>query len=194
MKPATVTIISSDEVRAAFLAEIELPEGTRRVWTGWNVFRDNTGRDWQPIGSFGVVSDVSQEGATVSSGFTAQLAAPWDDANPENASRFARELRDAFRSDISGGRFTLYIQAFNQNHGAVNSPQRIGGGIMGPARVSEDNGVSRLEVDVSGVLADGSSPAHGFVTDEDQQARFAGDKFFEFTPLLHTRTFRWPRS
>lgn len=192
MRPATVNIISRAAHTATWHVHADLPSGPLRVWTGTYPLVDLDGTVWQPVGKWGQITEIRQESATVSSGFTVGLLVPFD--SPDNVAAFSAKLKADFEEDTRGRRLDLYLIAWNNGLQQVNPPQHIAGGRMSPPRVTMSRGSAAIEVDVSGLLSYGAHPVNRFVTDADQQARYPGDTFLQFVSELHSRTIRWPVS
>lgn len=195
MQAAAITAIQDGDIALCFMAEIDLPYRVERVWGGTWTLTTLDGRVWDGIGEYGRISDIRRESETVSPSFRLELMAPYTDANINNPTSFANALRRDFRAEIRGRRATIWGQLFNANTLApILQPIYIDGGIMSAPEVQTSHGQASIAVTVTGRLANGSIPPNGYVTDEDQQARYAGDRFLEFVPLLQMRTVRWPRS
>ena len=195
MQPAAISVIQSNQISLVFMAEIELPDETVRIWPGTWQLQTLDGRTWQGVGAFGTISDMRRESETVSPSFRLSLNFAFVEANINNPGNFSALLRQDYRADIRGRPATIWAQLFNVNTLApVLNPIYIDGGLMSSPEVQTSHGSASLAVTVTGLLANGAVPPNGYVTDEDQQARFPGDTFLEFVPLLQTRTIRWPRS
>lgn len=195
MQAAAITALQDGDIALCFMAEINLPYRVERVWGGTWTLTTLDGRTWDGIGEFGRISDIRRESETVSPSFRLELMMPFVDAAVNNAESFAAKLRRDFRAEIRGRAATIWAQLFNATTLApVLQPIYIDGGIMSAPEVTTSHGQASIAVTVTGRLANGAIPPNGYVTDEDQQARYPGDRFLEFVPLLQMRTVRWPRS
>lgn len=173
-----------------YLAEIDLPDGIVRAWTGAFVLTTLDGRVWQPLSSWGRLSAVRTSAATVSEGFTVGIVNPY--AGQPDAAEFAEAFRADFNAATAGRRATIYAQAFEAAQ-LVGMPEAIASGAMGPVSAKGSAGVASLAVSVRGLLADGPVPPHGLVSSADQEARYPGDRILKYAAGLQARAevFEW---
>ena len=102
-------------------------------------------------------------------------------------------------TDIVQGRHCIVsLQLFDGAWAAEGAPMAVYIGVMMPPRVTrqaatETSGATRtLVLPTENAFFARGRPAAGRYTDREQQTRFPGDRFCEYTAQLVNHTINWP--
>ena len=186
--PGEVDILSETTVRTATLVDLHFASGIDYVWNGWGR-REMGGHTYLGLGHLGSISGLSQDRGPASRQFTLQFSA---------VEEAWLGLALAETDEVQGRLVVVKMQLFNENWVAVGSPIPLRFGIMGSPRItrSESTGAQGPTRDIvvpcENLFFKRSRPPAGRWNDRDQQTRFPGDEFFEFTPSLVMKVVTWP--
>ncbi|WP_127524578.1 hypothetical protein [Mesorhizobium sp. Z1-4] len=182
-------ILAGREVRAAWLAQAEFKSETKRLWAG-NTVLDANGYEWQPTYGAVVPDDLGWVGEPVSRQISFRLSGIGLDL----VTLALAETEEADQQPI-----TVYMLFMDETWAPVGSPVPVFAGLMQPPKVSrgEIDGLDGAEMSVvltaENLFFNRAKPPNGRYTSSDQAKRVGWvDKFFNYTPLLVNRTFRWP--
>jgi hypothetical protein len=81
---------------------------------------------------------------------------------------------------------------FDENWQPLGDPVARNAGFMDVPVLTGTVGDRAIQIRCEGPLVTRKRIRHGFITDEDQQRRFAGDRGFEFAPTSAQRQVRGP--
>lgn len=197
IKQAAINALQQSRLVLGVLVEFQFKTGPYRAWSGTWELQTKDNKKWQPAHKMGAISAIKAGSATISESFRLELLIPYNDTPDDNTDFFNRKLRRVFNdTNIRGSFATIYAQSFNRNTLALQGPPyAVAKGKLSHPTIRMGRGMAAIEVNVAGVLSDGTRPAHGLVTGEDQRARYAGDTFLDFVSQLpkKSRNFRWPR-
>jgi hypothetical protein len=200
-----IEVEPQEVVSVAVLVEAELESGVRRVWSGTDVLRTLDGREWEPVGAFGAVSELERGSALEAPQFSVSLSL--SALRPETARRFedatgvapaaafARSVGKALEEDLEGRAVTVWLQWFDPQTGAM----------LGAPEAEIVGRMSRAQATLRGVtdVALGISAEHeaasilrgvaGWLTPADQRSRHPGDRGCDVTGRLEGRDVIWPK-
>ena len=189
--PAQIALLSAGTVRLDLLFEFQFAAGTKRVWNG-NTPLVSGGFTWQPMFGAGVIEGLSMPIGTAAESVTFQM-----NGLPGRADSLLAEAL-AGTDDVIQRLVIVYLQLFGEDWQPVGAPIGIWWGFMQPPRVSRsemtgtEGAVQAVSTTAENAFFNRSRPPYGRYTDRDQQARAAGDKFFQFTPSLLFKRFDYP--
>lgn len=189
--------LAGGKVECSTLVLFDFTSQPMRLWTGGYTLRTNDGETWQNIGSLGDVTGLEQaingeapEATFVLSGIDAQVM---------------RLARDEFAAEVRGRSARAFIQFFGvadvgdpDNQRPLDRPYPVWWGkLLVPTfdfpPIAADGSAERsISITAESLFSLRSRPKYSMNTDRDQQARFSGDKGFEFAPALVHMVLTWP--
>ncbi|MFU0504111.1 hypothetical protein [Pseudaminobacter sp. NGMCC 1.201702] len=189
--PEQIAILSASTVRVDLLVKLEFRSSTQYLWNG-STDLVTGGQTWKPMHGTGVIDGLSAPTGTAAEAVTFQLS-----GLPDQATDLLRmALED--KQDATQQLVTVYLQLFNADWQPVGVPIGIWWGFMQPARVTRtpmqgtEGAIQSITLQAENAFFNRSRPPYGRYTDRDQQKRYPGDKFFQFTPSLLFKTFTYP--
>lgn len=182
-----LAVLARSSVHVATLAAFHF-DTVMRYWNGSYTLTAG-GYDWHGMGGLGKIEGL-QESRT---GESAQVRFTLSGTDSEiNAKAMEQAL------DQAGKLVTVFLQFMREDWQPVGSPVLIWSGITQPmssARIGAREGEPAqrsITLPAENLFYGRSRPRAGLYTDRDQQARFDGDRFFEFQPQLKNMTYVWP--
>lgn len=185
--------LAGARVQCAPLVEFDFTSGPMRLWRGAGLLPTNDGREWQALGQLGGIDGLAQamggtapEATFTLSGVDAEIV---------------HLARDEFEAEVRGRMVRVLIQFFGQddagdpdNQRCLDNPYPVWAGRCLKPRFELDASGQRRSIVVTAesLFATRNRPNSGMYTDRDQQARFPGDKGFEFAATLLTKVLTWP--
>ena len=162
----------------AHFADFDWPTGRTRItdWPGDIVWGGNT---WKGLGTLGGMGPVQESLDVV--------------AMPQQAALYVGDIIDdgivasAMSDRFQGRAATFYIGWFADNGQLVDTPETLWAGRLDTMSYDIARGV--LTVTCEYRLR--KEPPSARMTDEDQRARFTGDKFFELQPRIPGYIVKW---
>ncbi len=189
------SLIRSDQLAAARLVELEFPAETFRVWTGDGEITTLDARVWQGLGNFGQISAVKDTEGLSAEEIVIGLRRV-SDGNELDPEAFSEAINADRNLDVYNRAVRIYLQVFDTvTLGLVGSPVAEFIGLMSHV-VTRREGTHAAEISVhcEGIFAEGRKPPHIHYTQADQEARFPGDRGFEFIAAnALPRVVVWPR-
>ncbi len=187
-------LIRSDQLAAARLVELEFPTETMRVWTGDGPLTTLDGRTWSGVGGLGQISAIKDTEGLAANEVVIGIrrAADGVELDPE---AFAAAVNAERNLDVYNRAVRVYLQVFEvADYKRVGNPEPEFIGLMSHI-VTRREGTQATEINIvaESMFAEGRKPAHIHYTAADQEARFAGDRGFEFIPANADRRLVWPR-
>lgn len=194
--PAAAAALARGLVRVATLVDLNFggtpPEGGPvYLWNGFGT-RQFDGRSYWGAGDIGQIEGLEEIRGPVSHAVTFTLSGVPD--SPADLLAKALEL-----SDIVQGRLAIVsLQLFDGAWAAEGAPIPVYFGVMQPPRVTRERatetaGARRiLTLPTENLFFGRGRPAAGRYTDREQQMRYPGDRFCEYTPQLVNATINWP--
>lgn len=180
------TAVDAPVVRPFIAVRIELPDPVY-VFSGRGTISfpdsDSVTRNWLGVGEFGAIDTVGEatDGSAVGIKVTLlQVPAEFRDDVADQA--------------VRGVKFEVYVGALNETYQTVDAVV-----LLQKLRLSEykiiDAG-STLQVEVSGEsrAIDQRRPSIKRFSDEYQQSRFPGDKFFEYVSRMTEVSILWAQA
>lgn len=175
-------------VRVSFLVLFDFVTQPMRVWTGAGALTTG-GFPWYGLGSLGSISGLEQavngeapETTFILSGINSEIVAiARDEWESEAKDRLAKVLLQ-FHNDSDDKPLTTYDAPYAIWAGRMQTPRFQ---FQGPR-------TRRITVTAETLFTLRSRPSFSQYTDSDQNARFPGDRGFEFVPGLINKTVPWP--
>ena len=186
-----IAALSGQTVRCDLLTRFDFRSRTVRVWNG-NTDLISGGFTWTAMVGTGNIDGLGYSGGDASESVTfTLLGVPTD-----RLDLLALALEETSEADQR--LVTVYLQLFNDDWQPVGAPIGIWWGFMQPPKVSRDpiSGLDgpeqRITLIAENAFFNRSRPPFGRYTDRDQQRRYPGDKFFQFTGSLLFKSFTYP--
>ena len=194
--PEEAALLAAGTVRVATLVDLEFggvaPEGGPvYIWNGFGT-RDFAGRTYLGAGDLGQIEGLEEARLPVSHQVTFTLSGV-----PDSPADILAKVLES--TDIVQGRLAVVsLQLFDGAWAAAGAPIPIYFGVMMPPRVTreaatETTGARRvLTLPTENLFFGRGRPAAGRYTDREQQTRYPGDKFCEYTAQLVNLSINWP--
>ena len=184
---AEIDALAATTVRVATLVEFHF-DPVYRLWNGSQT-RDFAGHEWLGAGLLGSIDGLSE----ARSGESQQVRFTLSGTSAEiNQIAMRRSLEQAGKLAI------VSFQLLDKDWQAVGNPVQVWSGITQPMQASrtsapEGQGPTRsITLAAENAFYARDRSPMGFYTDVDQQARYPGDRFFQFQARLRDFRYRWP--
>lgn len=182
-------ILQGREVRAAWLAEMHFKSETSRIWSGSTTL-DANGHEWKPTHGAVQIDGLGWSGEAASKQISLRVSGV--------DTQFLFAARSG-TNEADQQPMGLLFQFFDEDWQTVGPPVPLGIWIMQPPKIARsemegsDGAEQTVTLTAENLFYNRSRPAYGRYTSADQAKRVGWpDKFFDGTPLLINRTFRWP--
>ena len=189
--------LAGGKVEAANLVLFDFTTTPMRVWKGGGQLTTNDGHQWMSVGTFGDMSGIEQavngqapEATFTLSGLDEQLLGL---------------AIDEFQTEVFGRTVQVLLQFFGVDDADDPGNQRCldlpfpvwSGRLLRPtfpidAGSADTPASMALTVSAESIFSLRSRPRWATYTDGDQQARFDGDRGFEFVGALQNKVVTWP--
>lgn len=175
--------VDAPVVRPFLALRIELPDPVY-VWTGSGtlIFDDADGntRSWLGAGGVGAIDTIGESTDGSATGVRATLL--------NVPSEFREDIAD---QAVRGVTFELYAGALNQTYQQVDASALIWKGRLDDYKITDAGDTITVEVVGESRAIDQRRPSIKRFTDEYQQRKYAGDKFFEYVPRMTEVPILW---
>lgn len=179
--PALQAATLADVVRPFYAVEMDFAGGWVRANSTPYTLTIN-GQASLGIGKFGGIAPIEETGELSAYQMAVQLwGVPLDMVGIALAEQY--QGRAAF----------IWFGALAENHTVIASPVVFFAGRIDTMAI-ELGETASVSVTMENRLADWDRPRARRYTNEDQQATFPGDRFFEFVPRMQDVTLKWGRS
>lgn len=166
-------------VRIAYLAQLEFPSGTIRVWTGvGNLSWDS--QTWTGVGTLGGISDISEAKGTEAPGVTLQLSGI-------PSEMLALALDDAYQ----GYPAKIYQAMFDAAMAVIVDPVLVFSGRMDVMQITDAGQTGTIDLTCESHSIDLDRKRVLRYTHEEQQRLFAGDLGLEFVAAMQDKPIYW---
>lgn len=186
LPPALAAALDQPVINPFLALRIELPDPVY-VFTGLGtiIFDDADGatRTWLGAGGLGAIDTVGE----VTDGSAAGI----------KASLF--EIPSEFRADIAkqavrGVVFEVYAGALNETFQQVEATALVWKGRLDDYKITDGGTTLSVEVTGESRAIDQRRPAIKRFTDEYQQRKYPGDRFFEYVPQMTEVSILWAKA
>lgn len=185
MLPSVVReLAAGNRVAVAALFEFEFLSGTQR-FTDRQGYLSVDGHDWLGVGKLLSVSGLEQSRG---------MSAPQATFTLSGVDAFLLNVAANGSSEATGRPCCVYIQFLNANSEPLDQKIAIWPGIMDIVSLSASLGWQTISLTAETLFVDRIRAPWGLQTDTDQQARWPGDRGFEFMSSLIFKTVNWLRS
>lgn len=176
------TAAKDSKVRGAFFVKLEFSSGVVRVWSGvGSVTWD--GQTWDGVGELGSISAIQEKTGAVATGV--MLALSFNDSSL---------LTTVLTEEYQGRAVNIWMALFDEDLKIIADPVEYFGGMMDYAETKRSEGTASIEVNCESWLRVLERSSKRKRTDQDQKARFSGDRGFEHTARLMDKPILWGRS
>lgn len=196
--PEEAAALAATTVRVATLVDLLFEGDPAFIWNGFGTRQflspvpDVGLQSYIGAGDLGSIDGLEEARAPVSQQVTFTLTAV--EGTPAD---LLGKVLDA--TDIVQGKLCVVsMQLFDDDWIVIGNPLPIYFGIMQPPRVTrqaataETGAVRTMSLTTENLFFGRARPRAGRYTDREQQTRFPGDKFCEFTPQMVNRVLAWP--
>lgn len=175
--------IEAPVVRPALAIHIDLPDPVW-AWTGIGTITfddaDGVSREWTGAGGVGAVDTIGEATDGSATGLKVSLL----------------NIPSDFRSDIAdqavrGATFELYVIALTETYGQVQGTKLLWRGRVDTYDIIDAGETITVEITAESRMRDQSRPAIKRFTDEYQQRKHPGDKFFQYVPQMVEIPILW---
>lgn len=173
-------------VRPFLAIRIELPDPVY-VFSGRGTisFTDADGgtHDWLGVGEFGAIDTVGETTDGSATGVKCTLL--------KVPSEFAPDIAD---QAVRGVKYEIYIGALNETYQTVDASHLLWRGRLAEYRITDSGDTLQVEVTGESRAIDQRRPTIKRFTDEYQQRKYPGDKFFEYVPRMTEVSILWAKA
>ena len=180
------TAIKSTNVRPIFAVELEISDGTLRLWGGYGSLTMTAGGSSKTFTGTGDLLGFTpiQETSTLQmSGVTISMTG----------------IKSSIISSILSAQYTnrngtVYMGLFDSNKSVIADVYTLFKGKMDVANIQEQADTSIVTLNIESRLVQFDLPLNRLYTLEDQQVDFANDLGFEFIPDLQDKEIIWGKA
>lgn len=177
-------IAAGNRVAAAMLFEFEFQSGTQR-YTDRHHYLTVDGHDWMGVGQLLSVSGLEQ---------SVGMSAPQATFSLSGVDPFLVNVAANGSSEATGRPCCVYVQFLTEQGEPLDQKVALWPGIMDTVSMSAGVGRQTISLTAETLFVDRIRAPWGLQTDTDQQARWPGDRGFEFAPSLLFKTVSWLRA
>lgn len=153
--------------------------GDRQRLNDSNITINWGGFDWSGVGTYGGIEVVSEGQDLIAQPVRLTLSGVESNL-----------VTDARTTQYQGRDVVIYVGLLNTDTLAlIDTPEEVWSGFMDVMRLEADHGVGRITLTCEHWLR--VDPAASRYTDEQQQANYAGDRFFQFTHEIPGYVGKW---
>jgi hypothetical protein len=184
---AAASIGAGEVARLAILVYCDFLTGPLRTWEGTGPLTLADGTVWQGNGGLVGVTDADLAAGFFASTLTLSLSgvpAEFDDI-------YARAM--AAEDEVKGRRVVVSWLTFDAAWQPVGLPVALWAGVMDKLSFDKSQGVRSVSLQCETALVSRRKPRYAFLTDEDQQRRFSGDRGLRFASAAAEKQFTWPQ-
>lgn len=178
-------MVSGRNVHVALGVKFEFASETIRCWTGRGTFTAADNTEWLGLGEVASIDGVQASAIVSIEPVTITLSG----LDPE-----LMALTRAQASEIRGKRCGVYILCFDENWQPLDDPYLVELYLMERAQLAVDGEARTMSITVTAepLFYTKNVPLTSYMTDQDQQRKYPGDKVFERVALLAGRqTVLW---
>lgn len=174
------TMLSGYEVRSSIGVWFDFASGAERVWLGRGSVTTNDSNTWLGMGNLANISGL--QASSMMSTEPVEMTLSGLDTQLMNSVRNQA-------TDIRGRRCGIYLLMFDAGWRPLDNPYLIELYLMDKASFTIDGESRTMSVSLIAepLFSQKHIPATAFMTDQDQQYKYSGDKIFERVPLMAGR-------
>lgn len=177
----TAAAFAASEGKVACFVQFNFDSGVQRYSTlPYNVVWND--ELWQGVGALADVSEIRETEALIATGIKITLAG----LSPSI-------VQIALSENVQGRTAGVWFVALDDYNQPLDNtaPIEFEGKVDVPP-IGIVEGRATITVNIESRLADFARPKVRRYTDADQQARYPGDRFFEFVPQMVEKELTWP--
>jgi hypothetical protein len=170
-------MLSGHQVQSSIGVWFDFASGAERVWLGQGTITTNDGNSWLGMGNLASISGL-QTSSMLSVDPVEMTLSGLD-------SQLMTSVRNQ-ATDIRGRRCGVYLLMADSNWKPLDNPYLIELYLMDKASFTVDGETRTMSVTLVSepLFSQKHIPATAFITDQDQQYKYSGDKIFERVPLM----------
>ena len=172
-------MLSGFEVRSAVGIQFNFLSGVSRVWTGQGNIT-HSANTWLGLGQFASIEGLQSSSMLSTDPITITLSGV--------DSALMSEVRNQ-ATEIRGRPCSIYLLMFGSDWQPLDSAYLIEQYIMDKASFTVDGETRTMSISLTAepLFSQKHIPLTAFMTDQDQQAKYANDRIFERVPLMSGR-------
>ena len=179
---ANETEAAQPSVILTVLVDLDFPSGHVRVHDGIGPLTFG-GHEYLGVGTFGGMELDAEDSEVAAKGAKLTLSGIPGDLVPDVLTETGYQRRDAI----------LYVGLLDkESNDWIDTPEELWSGQMDYLDIQYSGNEARVELHVEDELR--REPTQAWYTDEDQQMRFAGDRFFSDLPNVEIYNAVWGRA
>jgi hypothetical protein len=189
LEPAVLAMLQGPVARLAFVLRLSFASGIVRVWEGVGTLVTNTAagqEEWLGSGGMVGVSEANHASGFFASTCQVTLSGVPDDQIDIYGRAMAQE------EEIKGRRIFIGCQALDHRWQPLGAYFAYWAGTMDKLVYDRSLGQESVTVNCETPFVRRRKPRYGFLTDEDQQRLFPGDKGLRFASAAAEKQLTWP--
>lgn len=168
-----------------FAVFLDFPDDPVYAWSGLGDISFN-GQTWSGVGGLGQISGLVENSQLNAESVTFTLTGI-PSANHDL-------VRDSLSTYFLGRRALIYILFVDEIYQIKATPRVIWAGRMDVPTITDDGQSITINLTAENILVGLGGSSVSYYTDEDQQARHPGDRFFEYNAAIQGRPLYWGRA
>ena len=177
--PDVIAALSSGNFKAMFLVRFEFDDATLAFHSGFDTFTFE-GVEYVGMGNLGNISSVSENGELNPQKWSATLSGIDTSV-----------VSSVFDADVFNRRAICHLAVLDEQGQFIGEPMRYSKGFVDD-RSMNLGATAKIKANVRDQLADWNRPYIERNTDQDQRARYPGDKGMEFVSSVPNKKIIWP--
>lgn len=168
-------------VQKCWVVTLAFASGDMHLWSGYGPLQ-SAGYVWSGIGDLGDISGIELPAANAP-----EATMTLSGVDPAMIAVALGEIHE-----WKGRLATVGVQHFTKDWQPLDPPLMLYAALMDNMKISADGATRKISVSLEWFMARRASPPHSELTNADQQARFAGDRFLETVVLMQNFQRKWP--
>lgn len=178
--PDCITALGESVVRVAFLCKIDLPPPYELAFTSLLDSYNFNGTEFLALGNLGSISGLDEAGDNSPMMYAVTLSGIPDEL-----------LEAATQLNYLNHEATTWMLLLDEDHQVIGTPILWFKGLTDGAQVNYGS-ISSVTIQVRDRRADWQRARIERYTDQDQQRKHPGDRFFEFVSEVASKEVEWP--
>ncbi len=185
--PEVLAATSAEAARIALLVACDFTSGPLRTWEGVGELVTADGLKWLGNGGLVGIGD-----ADLAAGFFASTMTLTITGVPDQFTDFyARAM--ASEDEVKGRRVVMLWQVFRDDWSPLGPPFALWAGVMDKLLFDKALGSRSVQLQCETPFVTRRKPRYGFLTDEDQQRLYPGDRGLRFVSAASEKQLTWPQ-
>ena len=174
-------------VRLGTLLRLDFASGTLRLWEGAGELETLDGHSWLGHGGLVNVSDAELAAGFFASTYSVSLSGLPDEFTDIYSRAMAQE------EEVKGRAIVASLQVFGADWQPLGLPVALWAGVMDKLTFDKAAGSRTVSLQCETPFVTRRKPRYGFLTDEDQQRSYPGDRGLRFASAAAEKQLTWPQ-